>query len=322
MTQQIRIALVEKLGEDPVLRGGNAPQAENGLLTLRIRAAALNFADLLKAQGQYQEGAEPPFIPGLEGAGEVVAAPEGSGFQPGDRVVVSWPGTLAEIIAVPPRACQKIPATMSFEQAAGFQVAYGTSHLALSGRGALRAGETLVVLGAAGGVGLTAVEVGHAMGARVIGVARGTERLQIVRAAGAETVIDSAECPDLKAALRDLGGVDVVYDAVGGEAGEAAFGAMRRGGRFLVIGFAGGKPPRLPLNHALVKNIAIHGFYWGGYRELDPQALQDSMSDLFALFEAGRLAPVTGQLLPLERLAEGYAMLRDRKTVGKIVISL
>lgn len=322
MADPIRIAMVEMLGQDPVVREAAAPLAAKGQVLVRMRAAALNFADLLKAKGQYQEAAEPPFIAGLEGAGEVLAAPEDSGLAPGDRVAVSWPGTMAEILALPPAACQRIPDAMSLEQAAGFQVAYGTSHLALAMRGALKPGETLAVLGAAGGVGLTAVEIGRAMGARVIGIARGPERLEAVRTAGADAVIDSADCPELRAALRDLGGVDVVYDPVGDSAGEAAFAALRRGGRFLVIGFAGGRPPVLPLNHALVKNIAIHGFYWGGYKQLDLPALRDSMASLFAMFEAGLIHPVAGETLPLERLAEGYALLRSRKAVGKIVITL
>lgn len=322
MNEEMRIALVERLGQDPVLRRARPPRAGEGQVLIRMRASALNFADLLKAKGQYQEAADPPFVPGLEGAGEVLEAPGGSGFAPGDRVALWVPGTMAEVVAAPVLACQKIPEAMSFEQAAGFQIAYGTSHLALDGRAALRAGETLAVLGAAGGVGLTAVEIGQAMGARVIGIARGAGRLETVRAAGADAVIDSGDCPDLKAALRDLGGVDVVYDPVGDSAGEAAFGALHRGGRYLVIGFAGGRPPALPLNHALVKNIAIHGFYWGGYRSLDPQALAGSMQRLMGLFEAGRLRPPVGEVMPLERLADAYDMLRNRKSVGKIVITL
>lgn len=318
----IRIALVERLGEAPVLREALAPQAGPGQVLVRMRAAALNFADLLKARGEYQERQEPPFVPGLEGAGEVLAAPEGSGFGPGDRVAVLAARTMAGIVAVPPSACTALPPGLGFEEAAGFQIAYGTSHLALAGRGALRRGETLAVLGAAGGVGLTAVEIGRAMGARVIGVARGQDRLQVVRAAGAAEVIDSAACPDLAAALRDLGGVDVVYDAVGDSAGEAAFRALKPGGRFLVIGFAGGRPPVLPLNHALVKNIAIHGFYWGGYAKLDPGAVSDSMAALFALFREGRLAPVVGRSMPLDRVAEAFEALRGRNSVGKIVLTL
>ncbi|WP_366466318.1 zinc-binding dehydrogenase [Paracoccus methylarcula] len=169
---------------------------------------------------------------------------------------------------------------------------------------------------------MTAVEIGRALGARVIGIARGAEKLRTIREAGAEEVIDSADCPDLKAALRDLGGVDVVYDPVGGAPGAAAFGALRRGGRFLVIGFAAGRRPELPLNHALVKNIAIHGLYWGGYDQLEPAALRNSLSDLFRMFESGRLNPEASSPLPLSRLAEGYEMLRSRRAVGKILISL
>ncbi len=318
----IRIALVEQLGGEPVIRQRPAPQPGPGQALVRLRAAALNFADLLKARGQYQERQDPPFTPGLEGAGEVVAAPEGSGLRPGDRVAVLAPGTMAEQVAVPAGACTPIPAGMSFEQAAGFQIAYGTSHLALAGRANLRPGEVLAVLGAAGGVGLTAVEIGRAMGARVIGVARGRDRLDVVRAAGADAVIDSAECPNLKAALRDAGGVDVVYDAVGDSAGEAAFRALNPGGRFLVIGFAGGQPPALPLNHALVKNIAIHGFYWGGYAKLDPRAMSDSMADLLRMFADGRLAPVVGEAMPLDRIADAFDLLRSRRSVGKIVVTL
>ena len=305
-----------------MVRQHPAPQAGPGQALVRMRAAALNFADLLKARGEYQERQDPPFAPGLEGAGEVIAAPDGSGLRPGDRVAVLAPGTLAEQIAVPPGACTPIPDAMDFEQAAGFQIAYGTSHLALTARAGLRAGETLAVLGAAGGVGLTAVEIGRALGARVIGVARGQDRLDVVRAAGAEQVIDSADCPDLKTALRDLGGADVVYDAVGDSAGEAAFRALNTGGRFLAIGFAGGKPPVLPLNHALVKNIAIHGFYWGGYARLDPAAVSDSMRDLFRLFGQGRLAPVLGEVMPLDRIADAFDLLRSRRSVGKIVVTL
>lgn len=323
----IRIAVVEQLGGEPVVRLRPAPQPGPGQVLVRLRAAALNFADLLKARGQYQERQDPPFTPGLEGAGEVVAAPPDSGFRPGDRVAVLTEGTMAEMTAVSPGSCTAIPDCMTFEQAAGFQIAYGTSHLVLAHRANLQPGQVLAVLGAAGGVGLTAVEIGRAMGARVIGVARGgvargPDRLDVVRAAGADAVIDSADCPDLKAALRDLGGVDVVYDAVGDAAGEAAFRALNPGGHFLVIGFAGGKPPVLPLNHALVKNISIHGFYWGGYAKLDPQAMSASMKDLFRLFQDGRLSPVLGQTMPLDRIADAFDLLRSRKSVGKIIVSL
>lgn len=317
-----RIALVRQLGENPVVTDAPPPVPAPEQALIRMHAAALNFADLLKAQGRYQERADPPYVPGLEGAGEVIHAPAGSSLTAGMRVAVLTPGTLAQVVAVSPDACIPIPDDMDYTQAAGFQIAYGTSHMALDLRAALKPGETLVVLGAAGGVGLTAVEIGHAMGAHVIGVARGADRLQTVQAAGASQVIDSAECTDLRAALRAAGGVDVVYDAVGDTAGEAAFGALRAGGRFLVIGFAGGKPPALPLNHALVKNITIHGLYWGGYATLDRRAMRDSLCRLFTMFSAGKISPVAGVILPLDQVADAFDTLRSRKSVGKIVITL
>ncbi|WP_255471173.1 NADPH:quinone oxidoreductase family protein [Paracoccus sp. M683] len=320
--EDIRIAQVPETESLPQVLHVPAPVATEGQVLVRMRAAALNFADILKSRGQYQEAEPFPFIPGLEGAGEVIAAPPGSGLAAGDRVAVGARGTMAQVIAVPPEACLRIPDVMTFEDAAGFQVAYGTSHLALVGRGGLRAGETLVVLGAAGGVGLTAVQIGRALGARVIGVARGADRLRVVAEAGADEMIDSDATPDLKQALRDLGGVDLVYDPVGAEPGLAAFGALKRGGRFLVIGFAGGKPPRLPLNHALVKNIAIHGFYWGGYRLLDPKALRDSLTQLFDMYAAGQLRPHAGEVLGLDQIAEGYRLLESRKTTGKVIIRI
>ncbi|RJE86470.1 NADPH:quinone oxidoreductase family protein [Paracoccus onubensis] len=322
MPETISAASVNSYGQDPAIEELSPPIRSQDEVLLRMHCAALNFADLLQARGEYQERVQPPFVPGLEGAGEVLEAPDGSGLIPGDRVAVCYSGTLAQMIAVPQDACIKIPRRMSFEQAAGFQIAYGSSHLALTGLARLQPDETLVVLGAAGGVGLTAVEIGHALGARVIGVVRGADKLQTVTDAGAEMVIDSAECTDLRAELRKAGGVHVVYDPVGGTAGKQAFGALRRGGRFLVIGFASGTPPELPLNHALVKNIAIHGFYWGGYRELNPTALRQSLEELFALFDKGKLTPVAGEILPLSRLADGYEMLRSRKAVGKILISM
>lgn len=321
MPNSIRTAQITALGTPPELLDSSMPDSSNGEYIVKIHAAALNFADLLKAKGQYQERAEPPFVPGLEAAGIILKSPDGA-LQTGDRVAVCCAGTMAEVISAPAGSCVKIPDNMSFEQAAGFQIAYGTSHLALDHLAHLQPSETLVVLGAAGGVGLTAVEIGRAMGARVVGVARGDKHLEAARRAGAQDVIDSHECNDLKSALRNLGGADVVYDPVGGELGEAAFGALHRGGRFLVIGFAGGRPPALPLNHALVKNITIHGLYWGGYDTLDPTARQESLTKLFAMFEAGKLTPVTGETLPLERLREGFEMLRDRRSVGKIIITM
>ncbi|WP_370515368.1 NADPH:quinone oxidoreductase family protein [Paracoccus sp. S-4012] len=293
-----------------------------GQVIVRMRAAALNFADLLSAEGSYQDSQPPPYTPGIEGAGEVLAAGPGSGFAEGDRVVVCTPGTLAEAGVFPAAALTPLPEGIGWPEAAGLQVAYGTSHIALGHRAALAAGETLVVLGAGGGVGLTAVELGAALGARVIAVANGEAKQAAAKAAGAAEVLDGADPKALKAALRGLGGVDVVYDPVGGAPGLAAFGALNRGGRFLVIGFAAGEPPQLPLNHALVKNLAIHGVFWGGYLSLDPALLRRSTGELLGLVAGGKLRPHVGHRLPLDRIAEGFALLRDRRAVGKVVIEL
>lgn len=298
------------------------PDPGPGQVLVRMRAAALNFADLLMTQGRYQETPPLPFIPGLEGSGEVLAAGPDVGLAPGSRVIVLGQGTMAEANLFSASDCMPIPDMMSHEEAAGFLIAYGTSHFALTLRAGLRHGETLAVLGAAGGVGLTAVEIGATLGARVIAIARGPEKLAVARAAGATECIDSDSCPDLRAALRDMGGVDVVYDPVGDAPGAAAFGALRAGGRFLVIGFAGGKPPALPLNHALVKNIAIHGFYWGGYRKLDPALLHRDTEALLALYRQGRLRPHVGATLPLSDLRRGYELLAARRTTGKVIVTI
>jgi NADPH2:quinone reductase len=210
---------------------------------------------------------------------------------------------------------------MTMEQAAGFQVAYGTSHLALDHRAQLRAGETLLVLGAAGGVGLTAVEIGARMGARVIASARGPARLAVAREAGAHHLIDS-DSPDLRDRLKALGGVDVTYDTVGGPAFLQALRATRPEGRLLSIGFAGGDVPQIPANLLLVKNLSVIGLYWGGYLTFRPEVLTGSLSTLMEWFRQGTLHPHVSHVLPLDRTADGLDLLRNRQATGKVVISL
>lgn len=322
MTKKWKKALIVANASRPSVTETVIDSPGPGQVLLRLHAAALNFADLLMTQGRYQETPPTPFVPGLEGAGDVMAAGPGVDLLPGTRVAVYQQGTMAEAGLFDAAACVPIPDVMRYEEAAGFLIAYGTSHLALIARAGLRAGETLVVLGAAGGVGLTAVEIGAALGARVIAVARGAERLAVAAEAGATELIDSDDCPDLKARLRDLGGADVVYDPVGDAPGLAAFGALKPAGRFLVIGFAGGKPPALPLNHALVKNIAIHGFYWGGYRQVDPAMMRDSMTQLFEMVAAGALKPRAGTIYPLSQLAEAYDLLESRRSIGKVIVTM
>ncbi len=290
---------------------------------MQIRAAALNFADLLMVAGEYQDIPPLPVTLGLELAGIVEAVGEGvTGLEPGDRVAVfSGQGGLAESGVFPAGRAVKIPDAMSFEDAAAFQIAYGTSHLALTERARLAEGETLLVLGASGGVGLTAVELGARMGARVIAVARGAERLAVAERAGAHHLIDSAATGDLAQALKALGGVDVVYDAVGGDAFRAALKATRPGGRLLLIGFASGAVPEIRANHLLVKNVDAIGFYWGGYLAFAPEKLRASLETLFDWYAAGGLRPQISHVLPLDRAAEGLELLRSRRATGKVVIT-
>jgi NADPH2:quinone reductase len=204
--------------------------------------------------------------------------------------------------------------------AGAFQIAYGTSHMALTHRAALQPGERLVVLGAAGGVGLTAVELGARLGARVIACARGDAKLDIARTAGAHDLVDS-DAPDLTARLKALGGVDVIYDAVGDPMFSAALHATRPGARVLVIGFAAGKVPQIPANYLLVKNISVHGLYWGGYLGFAPAVMTRSLSDLLAMYAAGDLVPHVSHVLSFERAAEGLELLRKRASTGKVVIT-
>lgn len=299
------------------------PIPARGEVRIRVRACGLNFADLLMIEGKYQERPDPPFTLGLEYAGEVEALGAGTeGPAPGTRVAVfAGQGGLADFACAPAALCLPLPDTMDFPTAAAFQVAYGTSHLALTRRASLQPGETLLVLGAAGGVGLTAVEVGKRLGARVIASARGAERLQIARDAGADHVIDSS-APDLRGQLKALGGVDVAYDAVGGPAFLETLRAMRPEGRMLAIGFASGEVPQVPANLLLVKNVSVQGFYWGGYARFAAEALQHSLAELMAWHAEGKLHPHISHTLPLERAAEALALLRDRRSTGKVVVTM
>lgn len=307
----------------PTLTEMPMPQPGPGEVRLRIRACGLNFADLLMARGQYQERPALPFVMGMEVAGVVDALGDGvRGLVPGQRVAAfAGRGGLAEYGCFPANRCLPIPDSMPFEHAAGFMVAYGTSHVALAHRARLVAGETLLVLGAAGGVGLTAVEIGARMGARVVAVARGADKLAVASAAGASVLIDS-ETADLKVAFKALGGVDVVYDAVGEPAASSALRALRPQGRYVVIGFAGGGVPQFPANILLVKNIDVIGLYWGGYAAFQPQVITQSLVDLMGWYARGELHPHVSHLLPLENVAEGMELMRSRASTGKVVISL
>ena len=312
---------VKELGQPPHLSELPKPVPGTGEVLVRIAAAGLNFADLLMTEGKYQDRPTLPFVPGMEVAG--VVASTAPGAPPSGTRVAAYlrNGAFAEWAAVPVDRLLPIPDAMPFDHAAAFQIAYGTSHLALAVKAALRPGETLFVTGAAGGVGLTAVEIGHLMGARVIAQVRGPEKAAIARAAGADDVLD-ADHPDLKTALRDLGGVDVVYDTVGGPGFDAALRATRPGGRMLAIGFAGGTVPQVPLNQLLVRNVSVIGLWWGGYLSFAPEVLTGSLTTLLDWYAAGRLHPHVSQALPFERLPEGFDAIRSRRATGKIVLRM
>lgn len=299
------------------------PQPGPGEVLIGIRACGVNFADLLLTQGRYQEKPPLPFTLGMEVAGVVEALGAGvTGFVPGDRVgVFGRDGGLAEAGVFPAERCVKLPDSMGFDTAAAFMVGYGTAHVALRHRARLQPGETLFVTGAAGGAGLTAVELGAALGARVIASARGAEKLARAKASGAAEVIES-EAPDLRGALRALGGVDVVYDTVGGPAFDEAMRATRPEGRLIPVGFAGGAVPQIPANLLLVKNLTVLGVYWGGYMTFRPEVIRESFTELFALFEAGRITPHISHHLPLERVEEALELVRSRKSTGKVVVTI
>lgn len=314
---------IAQTGAEPRLTDLPMPEPAPGEMRIKIAACGLNFADLLMIKGQYQETPDAPFTLGMEVAGTVDALGDGvADWAVGDRVAVfSGQGGLAEYGCFDAARCMPLPRTMDFARAAGFQIAYGTSHLALTHRADLKPGETLLVLGAAGGVGLTAVEIGKAMGATVIACARGADKLEAARAAGADHLFDT-DTADIRSEVKALGGADVVYDPVGGDLFTAALRATNRGARVLIIGFASGDVPPIPANILLVKNISVIGFYWGGYMSLDPEALVSSMSELMAWHADGRLSPHISHRLPLDRAEDALELLRSRKSTGKVVVTI
>lgn len=305
----------------PTLQDKPVPTPGAGMIRVKIMACGLNFADLLMCQGKYQDTPEPPFTLGMEVAGVVDAlGPDTDGPAVGSRVAVfGGQGGLAEYGCFPANRAVLLPDDMSFDDAAALQIAYGTSHLALDYKARLQPGETLLVLGAAGGVGLTAVEIGHAMGAKVIACARGAEKLEVARRAGADHLIDAAS-EDIRERVRALGGADVVYDPVGGDQFKAAFRACNPEARLLPIGFASGDVPQIPANHLLVKNLTVMGLYWGGYLAFKPEVVTDSLATLLSWHREGRIKPHVSHALPLAQAGDGLELLRSRKSTGKVVI--
>ncbi len=294
-----------------------------GELLVEVHAAGVNFPDGLMVRGEYQVKPPRPFTPGSEVAGLVRAAGPGvTGFTVGDRVVaLPGIGGFAEMVVASADRTVKLPDGMGFEAASGFMLVYGTSLHALADCGRLKAGETLLVLGAAGGVGLAAVEIGRALGARVIAAASTDEKLALAKAHGAEIGINYVTA-DLKTELKRLApaGVDVVYDPVGGASTEAAVRGLAWGGRLLVVGFAAGDIPRLPLNLLLLREGEAKGVFWGTWTQREPAAHAAAVQRLFGWVASGELKPHVSAAYPLERTSEALAEVMNRRVQGKVVL--
>ena len=300
------------------------PQAGPGEAVVRVQAAALNFFDTLIIAGKYQHKPPFPFSPVAEFAGVVERVGAGvTGIVPGERVMgnIGW-GAAREAVAVPAEVLVKIPAGLDMDRAAGLTVTYGTTLYALRERAALQPGETLAVLGASGGTGLAAIEIGKIMGARVIACASSDDKLAFAHSHGADATVNYAR-EDLRDALKKLGGehgIDVVYDPVGGPYAEPAVRAMAWAGRYLVVGFAAGEIPKLPLNLVLLKSCDIRGVQWGSWVKREPQGQRALMADIVQWCAQGKLSAHVQAVYPLADIAVALKAIAERKVMGKIVL--
>ena len=306
------------------------PVAAPGELLVRVRACSMNFPDVLIIEDKYQLKPRRPFAPGGEIAGEVMAAGEGvTGWKPGDRLIAALGfGGLAEQVIVPADRAIPLPAERSFEEGSALLMTYATVIHALVDRGRLEAGQRLLVLGAAGGIGIAAIEVGKALGARVIAAVSSDAKAQAARDAGADDALvypaDAVDPRALSQLFKDAvgpAGADVILDPVGGPYTEAALRSIAWEGRFLVVGFPAGIA-KLPLNLTLLKSCDVCGVFWGAFAARDPKTNAEHVEQLFRWWGEGKIAPRISATYPLERAGEAIAALRDRKAVGKLVVTL
>ncbi len=322
----MKAVLCKTLGpaRDLVLEEAASPLPKINEVLLDVQAAGVNFPDTLIIEGKYQFKPPMPFSPGGEAAGVVAAVGDKAGpFKVGDRVMAltGW-GAFAEQVAVPGYNVLPIPATMDFTTAAAFSMTYGTSMHALRQRAQLQPGETLLVLGASGGVGLAAVEIGKAMGARVIAAASNADKLAVAKAAGADALIDysQASLKDEIKRLTDGQGADVIFDPVGGELFDQAVRGLAWNGRLLVVGFASGNIPQLAANLVLLKGAAVMGVFWGSFAQRQPQDNAANFQQLFAWHAEGKLKPLVSQTYPLAEAGAAIEALGQRRAVGKLVV--
>lgn len=300
------------------------PSPQPGEVRVAIRAASLNFPDLLIVRNEYQVKPPLPFVPGAEFAGVVDAVGEGvTQFRPGDAVAVyGGTGGFATHACVPVGNVVALPEGFDFVDAAAFVLTYGTSHHALVDRAALRSGETVLVLGAAGGVGTAAIQIAKALGARVIAAASNAEKCAFCRSIGADETLDYGSNPlreQLKALVPD--GPDVVYDPVGGDLAEPAFRSIAWRGRYLVVGFARGGIPALPFNLALLKGASIVGVFWGAYARREPAEHRAAQAQLAEWYRQGKIDPVIDSTLPMRELPAACARMASRQVLGKLVLT-
>jgi NADPH2:quinone reductase len=302
-----------------------SPVPGQGQVLVSVHASAVNFPDTLIIENKYQFKPELPFSPGGEVAGTIRSVGPGvAGFAPGDRVIAvcGWGGFAEEVLTTVDKLV-RLPEGIDMEAAAALVITYGTSHYALKDRARIRPGETLLVLGAAGGTGVSAIELGKLMGARVIAAASTAEKLELCRARGADEVINYTS-EDLRERIKALTGgrgVDVVYDPVGGDYAEPALRSMAWGGRYLVIGFTAGSIPRLPLNLVLLKGCSLVGVFYGGFAQAEPERYEAFMQELVGWLADGRIRPAITARYPLERAAEALRVVADRRATGKIMLS-
>jgi len=301
-----------------------APAAGDRVL-VEVHAAGLSFPDLLRSQGAYQDRSEPPFVLGGEFAGVVVSAPAGSGFAAGQRVagIVPGGGAAAELVAAPAAGLLELPEALSFEQGAGLILNYETAILALEVRGRMRAGETVLVHGAAGGTGTAALQVARGLGGETIAVVSDDGKAEVARAAGAGHVLRSDQAwKDEALRLTGGRGVDLVFDPVGGDRMLDTLRALAPAGRWLVIGFVGGEIPQVPLNRVLLRNVDVVGAYYGGWVSGQPAAVPGLRRRLLELIEAGHVRPLIGRPRPLAEGAEALREMAERRATGKLVLQV
>lgn len=322
----MKAVLCRELGlpEKLVVEEVESPKAGKGQVVVSVKACGVNFPDTLIIQGKYQFKPELPFSPGGEVAGVVKEIGEGvTRVKPGDRVIAfnTW-GGFAQEMAVEVDRTIPMPDGMDFASASAFVLTYGTSYHALKDRADLKAGETMLVLGAAGGVGLAAIQLGKAMGARVIAAASSDAKLQICRDNGADEAINYGT-EDLRSRIKAITagkGVDVVYDPVGGPYSEMALRDMAWKGRFLVVGFAAGEIPKVPLNLALLKGCSIVGVFWGAFTRNEPERNRENNWELMTMYAAGKVKPHILATYPLERAAEALNEVMNKRVTGKVVL--